>query len=307
MLERARRWTAWPLTLAILAVSAHGAIALQRDPLLQKERWDLAAQTIARLAQPGDAVAAPNDYYAIAAWLALDKRWPIEAVVCRTLHEQLADEDRVRANVRRLFAEHPRVWYMDHDRALFDPTDLVPRVFADEGVEVTRGSFPQTPQFSLRLYAANPTVAAASLSGVVDFRNGDFASAQASGGFIPGPAGFRWMGEAAQVTVARAWREDVAFACLYAHTPYFTAGPPRFTLWADDEPLRDLRVEASDLHCLEGVLPPDAAARSSVTLRLTVDRVFIPDEVLGDGDRTPRSALVQRIGVTRSGTGWEVR
>jgi len=58
------------------------------------------------------------------------------------------------------------------------------------------------------------------------------------------------------------------------------------------------------LLCLEGVLPATATGET-VRLTLAVDRPFIPDEVLGDCDRTPKSALLQKIGLTRTTYYWE--
>jgi 4-amino-4-deoxy-L-arabinose transferase-like glycosyltransferase len=305
-LEQRTRAAAWALFAAVLALSLHGVVAWQTDPRLQKEPWDDVAATLDKYAQPGDAVAVPNDYYALALWLAVGDRWPIEAVVCRTPHEQQASERVTRANAERLLARYRRVWYIDHDRHLFDPQERVPGWFAASAHEVTRPTFPVSRHFRVRLFTADEATAHASLAGVVEFARGDHAPNQVGPDLQPGPAGYRWFASSATARVGRRFGEDIAFACFYVHTPFFTDGAPTFTLWAGDTPVRAVRVTASDLICLEGALGPAGRASPSVVLRLTADRTFVPHDVLGDGDITPKSALLREIGVTRASEGWEV-
>jgi len=304
-LQRRRRWSGWVLGLLLLAVSLRGALTWANDPLLAKEPWREAAQTLLRHAEPGDVIVVPNDYYSLALWFAVGDRWPIEAVVCRTPHEQLADRRVVAGNLRRLFARYRRVWYIDHDRRLFDPEGLVPKMLAETGREVTRLSFPKSPHFSVRLFARDEQAARESRAAVIDFGTEDYLPEQLLAGVLWGPPGFRWLGPAAEVRVARRWREDTAFACFYVHVPYFRQGPPTFTLSADRVIVRTLRVAESQLVCLEGMLGPASAERREIILRLTVDAPFVPDDVLGDGDQQPKSVLLQRLGVSRSGWAWE--
>lgn len=305
-LQQRRRWLGWALGLIVLAVSLRGVLLNPADPLLQKEPWREAAETILHHAEPGDVIAVPNDYYSLALWFALGDRWPIEAVVGRTPYEQVAAREVVAGNVQRLFARYRRIWYIDHDRRLFDPDGLAPKLLAAAGREVTRLSFPKSSHFSTRLFARDDETARESLAPVVDFRTEDYLPEQLMEGLLPGPSGFRWLGAAAEVRVARRWREDTAFACFYVHVPYFRHGPPTFTLSADRVIVRTLKVANSQLVCLEGMLAPASADRRETVLRLTVDAPFIPDEVLGDGDQQPKSVLLQRLGVSRSGSAWEL-
>ena len=87
--------------------------------------------------------------------------------------------------------------------------------------------------------------------------------------------------------------------------PFFGDRDPVFILSAGDTPVAEKRVSGSELVCLEGMMPPELADQEEIVLRLRADRTFVPAEVLGDRDRTPKSALVQRLGVTRSSEVWE--
>jgi len=303
-LEAKRRAAGWIVLALTLAVSLGGVARWQHDPRLAKEPWDKVVETIATHWQPGDGVAVPNDYYSIALAHAAHYRWPLQAAVRSGPNETLLDPAQASDNARRLLTHFARVWYVDHDAHLFDPRGHLPEALAAEGVEVTRRSFLRSPHFSVRLYARDAVTARRSLAGVIDFTNDDFAPAQLVDGVTPGPPGMAWMGAAATVEAARRWNEDLAFACFYVHRPYFGTDDPRFTLRADDFTVASRTVPQSDLLCLEGVLPATATGET-VRLTLAVDRPFIPDEVLGDGDRTPKSALLQKIGLTRTTYYWE--
>ncbi len=304
-LEQRRRVFGWALTLAALAVSVYGVVLLQTDPRVRKEPWDKIARTISAHARRGDVIAVPNDYYSIALRFVLDDRWPIKALVNRGPHEHVATEDELQRSIRRLFARYERVWYIDHDAQLFDPARFAPRIFGRLGREITRGDFPRDSRFSLRWFARDEATAQLASAGEVDWRTGDFASRQIVAGAILGPTGFAWMGEQLSVRVGHRWREDAAFACLYVHRPFFGDRDPVFILSAGDTPVAEKRVSGSELVCLEGMMPPELADQEEIVLRLRADRTFVPAEVLGDRDRTPKSALVQRLGVTRSSEVWE--
>jgi len=304
-LEQRRRVLGWALAASVLAVSIYGAVLLQTDPRLRKEPWDEVARTISALARDGDVVAVPNDYYSIALRFALDGRRPIAALVNRGPHEHVATDEELTRAVRRLFARYQRVWYIDHDANLFDPEGYASRIFARVGREVTRGDFLRDSRFSLRLFTRDDETARRSLAGEVSWQTRDFAPQQIVGGALPGPTGFAWMGEEISVLVGRQWREDLAYACFYVYRPFFGEVDPVFTLLVEDTPVSERRMSRSDLICLEGVLPTALAEREALTLRLRTDRAFVPAEVLHDGDRTPKSALVQRLGVSRSSEVWE--
>ncbi len=301
-----QRVTGWLLAAAVSAVTVYGTAQLQSDPRLRKEPWDEVAHVIETHARSGDAIAVPNDYYAIALRFVLDDRWPILALVNRGPHEHVTTDRELEDNIRRLFAAHERVWYVDHDAHLFDPAGLAPGAFARIGRDITRLNFPRSRHFSLRWYARDEAVARRSLAGEINWQTFDFAFAQQPADVLPGPAGYVWMGQEVKALVGRAFGEDMAYACFYVHRPFFGGDDPTFSLLVEDEPVRTRRVTQSDLVCLEGLVPAALAERDALTIGLRTDRVFVPAEVLHDGDRTPKSALLQRLGVTRASEHWEL-
>lgn len=305
-LAETKRVCAWLLTGLIVAVSVHGLVALQTDERLQKEPWRAVEKLLESHAETGDALAVPNDYYSIALWFAVGDGWPIEAVVHRGPHERLATEKDVEQTLGRLFKQYRRVWYIDHDSHLFDPQDIVGNAFKRLGREVTRESFLRDSRFSVRLFARDEQVARQSMAGEVNWQTSDFVATQLVSGLDPGPPGFAWMGKKATVRLGRRWREDLAYACFYVHRPFFGEHDPVFTLRVDKTTIATQRASDSDLFCLEGVLPPAVMDRDLIEVSLLADRAFVPDEVLGDGDRTEKSVLVQRIGLSRSIHYWEL-
>lgn len=304
-LEAKRRAAGWVLAALVLAVSLGGAARWQHDPRLAKEPWNEAVATIAEHWREGDGVAVPNEYFSLALAHAARYRRRPESAVRSGPNEALIDPAQAQANARRLLASYERVWYVDHDAHLFDPHGHLPAAFAAEGVEVTRRSFLRSPHFTVRLYTRDAATARRSYAGVVDFTTDDFVPAQLVAGLADGPPGMAWVGAAATVEAARGWDEDMAFACFYVHRPYFGEADPVFTLTADGFAIASHTVSGSELLCLEGVLPAMLAQRETIHLTLAVDRPFVPDEVLGDGDRTPKSALLQKIGLTRTTQYWE--
>jgi len=299
-LEQRRRLVGWVLTAALLVLSAYGIFLGQTDPGLRKEPWDQVSGTLRQEAKEGDVVAVPNDYYSIALTRKLPAGLPVEAIVCRTPYEQQADRSRAFGAVTDLFRRYRRVWYVDHDAYLFDPQGEVPVALAAAGVEITRPSYLQSRHFSMRLFARDATIAEDSYSTAVDLRSGDYTQRQIVEGVIPGPPGFAWMEHQAIVRVTRKNGEDTAFACFYFHAPFFKGRPTTFILTAAGATLRKVTVTESDLVCMTATLPPAAMMHKVVDMSLISDRVFVPNEVLGDGDRSSKSVLLQRIGVTGS-------
>ena len=73
---------------------------------------------------------------------------------------------------------------------------------------------------------------------------------------------------------------------------YFGGRPVTATLSVEGRPLLSRTLVRSDNVAMTAVVPDDLAGREILEVALSFDRAFIPDLVLHDGDRKPKTVLV---------------
>jgi hypothetical protein len=290
-----------PLLLLPLVFLA-GLINQHKDPLCRRENWNQAASLIEAYERPGDVIFIPNRYHSLGFDFAYGGNLPVVSYVSDTPHETRVDEEILKHRMERLEKDYRRFWIVSHKTSIFDPENFLARYTESDWKKVMDVlPKPALHDIPVALYARDEQTLKDSMLKGLDFRREADFDFQVGTGFLEQTReGYCWMGKRAEVMVARAPGDNLAYGCFFVHRPFFGDRDPVARLLVNGFPVATRAIEKTDMHCLEGIVPDKMNHEKILAIGIEFDHAFVPDEILSDGDKREKTALVERMGVTTS-------
>ncbi|HPQ70297.1 MAG TPA: glycosyltransferase family 39 protein [bacterium] len=271
------------------------------SPAHWRQDWRGLAERVAAASGPNDSVLFYN-YYTSLAFLYYLERQPSPPPVryLYVLEERFGPLDaqrrRMRELVEALAAEHRHLWLVDYHGYMDDPYDDTRRALAERGYErLSRECrLPGLWRYCLERWTADENALRAALSDTIAFGESEPASYQLLTGWYAGQGERRWMARNAAVRFRRPDKPARLHVRFFANLE-FLGGPTAVTLMVDEQIVGMIELNVSqdvDWRSEPLTLTGDDPL---VTVTIRSDRVFVPDQQLGDGDRSEKSLLVERI------------
>jgi len=266
-----------------------------------REDWRSAAQWVQSRERPGDAVLVYNPY-SVSAWTHY-YRGALETVtvVSATEHPLHPPRSTVWRNLARAAQKSRRLWIVDYQAKVYDPDRSVLELCDRDFFAVPYLDFSRDPRFAVRAYVRDRDELERHFTDRVDFREGIYLEEQLLSGWLRKGPDYYWIAERAEVALRRRPGQGLVQVVFYAYLPYFMDRVPEATVTVCGEEVATQRIEKSELQVMTAVIPGPFLDRDILQVGLEVTPTFIPDEVLHDGDREPKSVIVTAISLLYMG------
>jgi hypothetical protein len=272
------------------------------SPAHWRQDWRGLARRLGREAGADDAILFYNFYTSLAFLHYYEKeatRAPVQYLY--VLEERFGPLDvkrRRAADVLDGVARNERpVWLVDYHGYMDDPYDDARRGLTERGyLRATQECrLPGLWRYCVERWVFGESHLIASLTDSFDFATAPPPAYQLANGWLPGEGDRRWIGPHATIRFRRPEGPSRLRARFFANIDYL-GGPVAVRFAANDNPIGELTIRQSEDAIWNS--PPfefDDNGEPVVTVTITPNRVFVPADVLGDGDRTPKSLLVRSV------------
>ena len=289
----------WPRQLAATGIAALVAVLVLGSTVrvftsadYQRERWWDPRNWLEARERAGDVLLLYNPYSASAWRYYYEGSLPIVSIVSRSTRPSVPPREVIDKRIEAIGRAFRRVWVLDYQAVVHDPEKAVLDACARRFHEIPYLADARDPRFTLRAFAASDQVMRESFSRRIDFAEGRYMPEQLVSGWTVNLDGTAWMGREGRVLLRRTAGQGLVQAVFFVHVAYFGDGPVTATLSVEGRPLLTRTLDRSDVVAMTALIPNDLADREVIEAGLAFDRAFVPDEVLHDGDRKPKTALV---------------
>ena len=288
-----RRIVATGIAALVLALLAGSAVRVFTDADYQRERWWDPRNWLMAHERAGDVLLLYNPYSASAWRYYYHGNVPLVSVVSPFTRPMVPSREVIDRRIEAIGREYRRVWVLDYQAVVHDPGKTVLAACARRFHEIPYLADARDPRFALRAFATGQEAMEESFARRIDFGEGRYMPEQLLSGLSVNPDGTAWMGREGRVLLRRTQGEGLAQVVFFAHRAFFGDRPVTATLSVEGRPLLERVLNRSDeIVAMTAVVPDDLAGRELLEVALSFDRAFIPDEVLQNGDRTPKTVLV---------------
>lgn len=296
MLKRSRLLAG--LFLAVATVIPSVALYEYYAPESIKEDWRQVAQIISEQGRPGDVVVHYNKASRICFSFYEDEGLPSRMITGGRKGVHIVGPGMAAEQFDLIEGEFKRIWLINYYPMRMDPAGLVLRYAAEKYYQLPiAANIPADPRFFLTLYAIKKEALTGLLASEVDFSKKAPPAYQLEAGWYPGLGDWRWIsGEASVLLGGLPGAGSIAISGL-VNLEFLATDVLTMNVYCNGQSAGAREIGQAGEFSLQVELPEACRSAEILTVGLKTDRTFIPDRILGDGDRSVKSAMIKRIGL----------
>jgi hypothetical protein len=267
----------------------------QTDPRYFRDDWRSVARDLKADLEPGDAVVGTTFELRFYADAPLPER-PLLAMSPAEFRDRgwRQTRDETREHVRRLLAEHKRIWFYPSPTPV-SPTIEVEAELRAQAYETTPPAYVnRRPRFLLfvRDRARYASFVATFAPDRLDFRTTKPDARLLRGPWLSTAEKWRWATNSSTIWLKRTAGADAASALVYVNTDLYPEGDVTLELWVEGSRVASQTIRSSGVIELRGPLPDAAMSLPAVEIGIRADRAIAPDRTPGVPAVAARTALV---------------
>jgi len=299
--QGSRRWLAVVMAAWLLLLTGFSLKDYYYSPAHWRQDWRGLAERVTAETGPDSTVLFYNFYTSLAFLHYLEKQDdPPPVQYLYVLEERFGPLEvkrrRLRSLIGSLAQQRRRIWLVDYHGYMDDPyDDARQELRAHDYRRFSRQCWmPGLWRYCLERWSTHESDWLASLFDDVDFAKVAPGEHQLIAGWYEGEGPRRWIADKAQVRFTRPAGQARLHVRFYANLDYL-GGSLTVRVSIDGEPLGDIAVSESKIVDWQSKPFMTADDQTTTTVTLTPNHWFVPDELLGDGDRSKKSILVERV------------
>jgi hypothetical protein len=292
--------------VAVCGLMAASDLEQRTDTRYQREDWRTLAQRLRAALGPHDVILGynamqigPLNYY----WLRQTGRPLVYAPLLTGDPLIFAPQPpgAVEARVELYRQRFERLWVIDHFAHMYDPPGVARAELDRTAVYDPSVDFSACCRIPVRVYwrdRVTPLLRAGRTFGdAIDFTTRAFDALQLSGDWSRPDHQWAWIGAAASVVLHAKKPVDGILLRVWYSPRFHHRQPVTLTLEKDDAPLNEWDLNEDGPRELRVHFTHELPAGSIVSLTLRTSRTFDPAREIGGADHTPKSIMVQRVGL----------